>query len=656
MSEQKPEQNYRQKNTSNRFFFSASSNSGNQQNIQFGIGQKQQQQPYPYYNRQKNKNDYDRKGPKRNPYFDYSNQNQQRTVSGPQIKVEIPRSTTPTVSLDKRRNDLEVKDQSLPHSNSSQIRIEINSSVPRSSSGDLKIKVERNQNENKAVILAGSSQGELCPFCGGISLPFYDLMGHIINVHKLLGILEETMRSSKNPEMCSKCNEVISNSHFVMHCIHAHEYAVLEMFRDRCLDMFPKRRDEIEAFIQTHAPHLNPKYKRTFDISSSSDSSDSEPLEVPQDEEYTAFIASSINSDGLEVNKSTKPAEKKLKFDPSKFESRNDFASTSTKEYIEQLAIYETFLRDNNLITYDQSHFQCKICNKKFNCVIHLVDHCNRLHRLKVTPEIRRALCIMNSQVTNEMSERELMKIPNLYLGLTLYPILKARPEASPKYAMDVPAIYIDFLLETLSVTQPIVDPFHTPKRFTQPMPIMVRLPTPLPIIFSPSKQPNHVTLGFFDTPIILASDIQTIVTNTLNNLAFTEIFEAKFTNVDSECGFTDDQLLELSEKLEVDLLKTEDKHEINEKTRSFSIIMLKNQWTPSKTQAVQSALKELLDEAYLHLCKKCHDPFNSKTGGDCVGPKASGLLIKVKGGVHEADREISGCECRSLLLKNLEL
>ncbi|OHT03772.1 hypothetical protein TRFO_01428 [Tritrichomonas foetus] len=660
----------KQNSNNNRFFYTPGQNASgnpNQGGLNLSLNQPKQQPNPPSQNYQRSKGpkgEYN--SSKKGNYIQYEKPPKQSS-----IKIEVPRSTTPNIQFEniKKRGDsdaINIANICPPRTNSSQIKIEHSNIVTRSSSGDVKapskstepkIKIERSQPESKTIILSNSSiSGELCPFCGVVSLPFYDLMNHIIIAHKLNGLLEETFRSSKSPGICSKCMEGVSDAQFVMHCIHAHEVSVLEMFRDRCIEQFSTKQNEIESFIETHAPHINPKFKRTFDISSSSESDDDDDDihkdQNPQsDDEYNEFIASTIHSNGIAA-KSTVKQIPELLFDPTKFESKkDDTPSNSAKDYVNKLADIEIFMRLNNMYYEQPNHFVCKLCKKKCDTLVRLVDHFLQQHRLKITSEIRKSLCVMSKEVSMTTDERELMKIPKLYLCLTLYPILKAN-DVVPTIAIDVPQIYADFLLEALSVTQPVVNAFHTPKIFTQPTTIMVRLPTPLPLVFSQSSKPNYVTIGFVDTTIIDAKSIRNIVSDTLNSLAKTEIFDAKFEKIDADCGFTDDQLIDLCDVLNVDLLKTDDIIDPDGKTRSFSILIMIQKWSLAQNDETSRELRTLFDEADMAVCKKCHEPFNIQKGGECVGPKVSGLTIKVKGGVHEADQEISSCTCNKIMLK----
>lgn len=560
------------------------------------------------------------------------------------IKIEVKRPNTP-IQIDSNKAMLKTASQSIKIEHSQNTL-----SVTRSLSSDLKsksdsgIKIEKasTQSDSKGFTLESSKDtSETCPLCGSVSLPFQDLMNHIIVSHKFGKILNETFRYSNNLELCNKCNQRVDEAQLVRHCVDNHLNALFEMFRDRCNSQFPKREKEIELFFKKHAPEINPKFQRSYDISTSSDDEEDD-MSKNRDEEFTAFIASTIQTKGLATSTSIEPI-----FDPTKLESKKTDRTSSAVDYVALLSDYEIFLRSYQLFfeTTDsnghEKHFSCKVCRqrKTFDTFIRLVDHVVQQHRLIVTGHMKRALCIMSSSVNDQMDERELMKIPNISLDLILYPVLKDNAN-SPQHLLNVPQIFIDFLLETLSVSQPVVNHLHTPKIFSEPTKILVRLPTPLPITFL-SKSPGIVQLGFFDTSVASASRIQEIVNRTLDNLALTEVLNVQFEYMNKDIGFTDEELMDFADDLQIELLKTDDIIDENG-TRSFSILILIPRWSKTPYGAIEQRLNKLFEDATMVICKKCHEIYDGKTNLDCVGPKASGLTIQVKGGKHEPEGIIS--------------
>lgn len=579
---------------------------------------------------------------------------------GNPIKIERPTST-PIIQGDniKKKTNININ---IGKNSNPQIRIEhrmvthsLSDEIKLSNKAEPKIKIQKVAQEGKSFIISsGDAKSEICPFCGNISLPFQDLLNHIISAHKLMKIFEDTFRSSKNPEQCSKCNIDIDDNQLLKHCLEKHHQIFFEMIRDKCIPQFESRRSEIEAFIEKHEPNINPRYSRNVEISSSNSSEDDEDS-FPIDEDYERFAASSIDTSGLATQKAVtqKPVtQTEPKFDPSKIEiNKNETKTESSKNIISLFADYETFLRNYNLFQVSQNNtFTCILCKKKFDTVIRLVEHSLQQHRLRISQEIRRALCTMKKNVTYDMDERELMKMTGLNLDLTLKDIPRVNPKETPPYVLnDVPQVLVDMMLEVLSFIQPVVNSRHTPKIFSNTTLIMVRLPAPLPVLFT-SEVPGSVTLGFLDTGPLDGERIRNIANETLNCLNSQKIIDAYFQNMDSSCGFTNDDLNDLMEDFDIHLLKTDD-HINPDGTRSFSIAIMIPKWSKATINDIDREMKRLFEVAKMTVCKKCHEPFNVNNNTECEGPKANGLTIKVKGRKHDPERVISEYELNEIAL-----
>lgn len=572
--------------------------------------------------------------------------------------IKIERPNTPIGQTDiKKKSDNNNINISINRTSSHQIKVEpSNKTVVRSSSDEIKvepkIKVEKvSQSDSKGFIIAsGDAKSELCPFCGNISLPFNELINHIITSHKLLKIFEDTFRSSQNQELCSKCNTKINENQFIKHCLEKHHQALFEMIRDKCMNQYESRRSEIEAFIEKHEPSINPRYSRTIEISSSNSSDDDDPALF--DEDYESFAASSIDTSGLAVQKKVIPV--KPKFDPSKIEANKSEVRNEFSKDISLLADYEIFLRNSNLFQQTTNNsFICNLCKIKFDSVIRLVNHSYQQHRLRISPEIRRALCLMKKSITYNMDEKDLLKMPGLRLDLSLRKVpslVNAKDAVCAEILNSVPQPLVDMILETLSFTQPVINLYHTPKKFNNPSVILIRLPAPLPV-FLTSESPGLVSLGFIDTEFISAKEILSIVQDTLNCLFNQKIFDIFFKNINADYGFTDDDLNEIVEDLDIQLLKSDD-HINPDGTRSFSIAVMIPKWSKATKNDVEREFNRLFDEAKMFSCKKCHQPYNiNNDQAECEGPKASGLTIKVKGKKHEPERVISEYELNEVEL-----
>lgn len=519
--------------------------------------------------------------------------------------------------------------------------------LPKSSSGDLKVALDVRPKTPTITITKGSSntslssevESEICPFCEKFSFPYKDLMMHILKSHNFVDQLVLQYKSSKSPlPACSKCDQTFTKVEvFVQHMVSDHEKDVLVYLRDNFKNNFSNQENAICDFIEKHAPNLNPRLERTFMISSSDDE-EPEAIDAPIDEDYVSFVASTIKAEGI----ATRQPKRSSSFQPTnvvvKKEDDGLNMPRNAVSLLAELSNYEMFLRNENMISIDNYSCLCCICQKRFDTSIRLIEHCFNMHKLRLDPELRLTLAFMSSKVTESTPKEELMRMPELRIGLLLYPKLRKPDSISPTKLLNIPMPFANFLIECFS------KPDH--KVIVNPVPtvMMFHIPAPVPILVH-NIENNKTQLGFADTSLISAEETCSLIKEILKNFAGIDILRAEFRGMNL-VGFTEDQIDDIADKYSIALIKSDDVIDEETSTRSFMIeIMNPYQWTEEKINQLNNDLNKMYDKGKTVACRKCRIVYDPTLGGECTQKKIGGMTIELKNQQHEIGEEFSHCQ-----------
>jgi hypothetical protein len=519
---------------------------------------------------------------------------------GPSMKVEVVRSGVPKVEPPL------IKLSAPPRSDS----------VPTHLSESL-IKVEHKEVKPIRLATSDGDDVETCPFCETYASHLHSVLKHIAQVHKFSDELLTIFKDLRTDFRCSKCAEgFTTESKLLNHCFSAHKIDVLRVFRDSNIDQWQSRRTSVIAFIEKHAPTLNPRFKRAYVVSSSSSESDDEVELV--DQEYVTFVTNSIQTSGIAATSSAvKPQPRQ---DPAKTVAgvSSPRAPQTLAQYLEKIERYELFLRQSGLMICENGRFQCLVCKIKriFDSSIRLIEHCYSQHRIRMTPELRRALCVLARDIKMDTPARDLLLRPDARLDLLLKcPNMKGREFPEPSRRLKVHALLADFLVEFLAV-EPVC-PFRAPKQFKQPTTVMLKLPVPLPVVFENFRDEAErgvTVLGFVNTAEVSHNEVFDQVSLFLTRFHAETVVIVMFKQV-KLTGCTDEQLKEIESAVDAVILKSPDVLSQDEQTRDFALFIMSADWTQDAThrlgrQKLDQALTKLFEELELWRCRKCRTPY----------------------------------------------
>jgi hypothetical protein len=482
---------------------------------------------------------------------------------------------------------------------------------------DSLIKVEHK--EVKPIRLATSDGDgvETCPFCETYSSHLHSVLKHIARVHKFSDELLTIFKDPRTDFRCSKCAEgFTTDSKLLNHCFSNHTIDVLRVFRDANIDQWQSRRTSVIAFIEKHAPTLNPRFKRAYVVSSSSSGSDDKA--EPVDQEYLTFLTNSIQASGITATSTAaKPPPRSDTAKAAPFPSPPR-APQTLAQYIEKMERYELFLRQSGLMVCENGRFQCLVCKLKrnFESSIRLIEHCYSQHRIRMTAELRRALCVLARDIKMDTPARDLLLRTDARLDLLLKcPNMKCRDFPEPSRRLKVHALLADFLVEFLAVDP--VSPFRAPKQFKQPTTVMLKLPVPLPVVFENFRDESErgvTVLGFVNTAEVSHNEVFDQVSLFLTRFHVEAVVIGVFKQVKST-GCIDEPLKEIESGLDVVILKSPDVFSPDEQTRDFTLFIMSADWTQDAAyrlarQKLDQALNKLFEELELWRCRKCRSPY----------------------------------------------
>ena len=614
-----------------------------------------------------NLNNYAHKSNRNTSRFVYESQVPQFTVGGNKQKSNnfhyYNNSTSRVNNISVQKNQSKAREISRAVSDNN-INIQKNdkgaqmtkslSMDTRASTNSSGIKIEKKSDglsEKKTfTILAKTDnvKNEQCPYCELISLQYAELMEHILKRHKLLNSFIE----NKCPgNVCQKCTIKFSDENeLISHFLKVHEIDLLIFLRDNIPEQFDCKKENIKNFIEKHAPSLNTSYKRDYEISDSdySDLSVEEDKNF-EDNEYMAFISSSINTDGISTER---------KLDPSNFVTNNNVnnlqSNQSIESFLNELNEYEIYLRTKGLVYFDKNDCFCEICKKRFDTSIRMIKHCYDQHKIRITQELRRTLYYLSLSDLSQANDKALLQMPELRLELTLYPPVKQPENPRISLMMNVPIIFSDFFLETLSVNLPESLQHITPKVFHQPLVIMSKIPVPIPILFKQGTQINCTAFGFMNTPIATAEKINEIVGSILDVLSTKPLYCVTFKYLDA-CPKAFQLLDSICEKYGFKGLITPKLIDNETNTYSFKFYLMFTRNTNDDLNAIKNEINNFVKGSEMGVCKRCKELFNTQINGDfCTGPKSTLLKLQLKKTKHDLESIASSFQIEKLTLGNL--
>jgi hypothetical protein len=203
---------------------------------------------------------------------------------------------------------------------------------------------------------------------------------------------------------------------------------------------------------------------------------------------------------------------------------------------------------------------------------------------------------------------RDLLLIRELRLDLLLTcPILKRREFPPPSKKMTVDSLMADFLLERLAA-EPLAERQKTPKSWTAPTTVLIRLPVPLPVVFEAGENSMKTLLGFVETPEVPHIVVYDQVCHVLTKFHNEKVIVGKFALVAVTGG--DEKIEEMATANDAVLLKGKDLISRNGQTRDFAIFVMSNNWTQESERKIRNELTEIYERVKLWKCKKCKIPF----------------------------------------------
>jgi hypothetical protein len=109
---------------------------------------------------------------------------------------------------------------------------------------------------------------------------------------------------------------------------------------------------------------------------------DSDLIDAEEDEAYTQFIAGSIQSEGIAARDRVDIPD----FAPiraAKVEGRQAAPAVASmdKQFWADLDRLDACMRATGKVDTTDEEFKCKLCKKKYNSAVRLLEHCWELHR-----------------------------------------------------------------------------------------------------------------------------------------------------------------------------------------------------------------------------------------------------------------------------------
>jgi hypothetical protein len=251
----------------------------------------------------------------------------------------------------------------------------------------------------------------------------------------------------------------------------------------------------------------------------------------------------------------------------------------------------------------------------------------------------------MNSQITRSTPWEQLQSIPDLGLDLLGRPPLKDFDfSGEPVRKLNVPEFIAFEFIEAFALDQPPDWKHRETKPISSRILLRIQLPVPLPVSFERSP-PSKILLGFFNTPLLTALETEPRVSAALNAIARRRLYVARFSAVDGE-AFDTETIEQFARDFDVCVVKSESVVDRDTESQTFSLKILKSQWTPEREAHVRAGLEALFEDTKLCLCRNCQCLFSPSDGSECVVYTQGGRQVAFPGpgciernlGAHVAD------------------
>jgi hypothetical protein len=226
------------------------------------------------------------------------------------------------------------------------------------------------------------------------------------------------------------------------------------------------------------------------------------------------------------------------------------------------------------------------------------------------------------------------------FLGLGLLqrpPIADFSPYYRPPVSrLSVPSAIADFFVEGFAVDQPERTRVLSNKEFRRSVTLKFCLPAILPINVV-SERSGFLTFGFYDSPILSATETGERVSAILSVIAAKKVTVAEFTNVD-QTVFTTAEIAKFAAEYDLILLKMDGPADPALETQNFTLRVLQSHWSRSRDQDVRVGFKNLFECVYLAFCKNCQMLFGPGDSSEtaCVTYRHKGKQIEILPGQME--------------------
>lgn len=242
---------------------------------------------------------------------------------------------------------------------------------------------------------------------------------------------------------------------------------------------------------------------------------------------------------------------------------------------------------------------------------------------IEITPQLKHTLMIMDNQITPETSEQEILNIKWFHLEKLLNPINEENLE--PGTLMNAPYLLVEFLIESFAIDQP--EQFHCieHKNFENKQLMHLNMPFPMPLTFQ--TEGDKIQVGFFNSSNFSSEEMNELCSTVLTTLSQRSMLVFTISEVDREV-FSFSYLENLSKELDFIYLRSIPEENDEMETISFTIKIMKYNWSLEKETAIQNRIAEMFNDASIFECKKCGCTYSPSDGSKCYKTIHSGKRI----------------------------
>jgi hypothetical protein len=191
-----------------------------------------------------------------------------------------------------------------------------------------------------------------------------------------------------------------------------------------------------------------------------------------------------------------------------------------------------------------------------------------------------------------------------------------------------VPPRLAEFFIESFASDEPQAQLHVSPKQFpTHGRLLKFRVPALLPVIVN--GEAASLTFGFFDTPLLAASETERIFKRLLTVLSQRPVLAACFARVDSR-GFSPDDIDTFATDLDVRVLVEYGRLDRELDARDVTISVMKSHWDAAIDAVVRPGLREMWNLRYFRKCGLVLAPGD---GEGCVTREHRGERIRFDNG-----------------------